>query len=110
MSIHFHANTHQPGYLPFSDEGYSFETASEAWASLASDLERAWDGEYESAPDGAEGSEERMSIDGRYLDAHTFMHNAPNREGSVHVDGPTETHLGTVYEVTECERDDCGTD
>jgi hypothetical protein len=38
-------------------------------------------------------------VDARYLDAHTQMHNAPREVGTVHVKGPTDTHLGYNYTV-----------
>ncbi len=103
MITHYHANVHVPGYLP--EEGnYRFDTMQAAWAFLVEEIDRDWDIEYECA--GADKAE-RLGIDGRYLHPHTYMHNNNGYTGSVHLSGPTETHLGWIYEVTECGEEDC---
>lgn len=107
MENHFHANTHQPGYLPMSDDVPTFDTAAEAWAFVADEMARDWDHEYDTVPDGDAGMSEREAIDARYVPAHTYVHNNNNERGAVHVDGPTDTHLGIVYEVTECGVTEC---
>jgi hypothetical protein len=107
MPNHFHANTHQPGYLPMSDDLPTFETAEEAWSYIESELQRDWDHEYDGTKEGWQGMDERSSIDERFLPAHTAIDTMSRERGAVHVDGPTSTHLGIVYEVTECGLTEC---
>ena len=100
---HFHANVHVPGYLPAGDVPL-FDTAEEAWSYLVGELERGWDGEGAASESLGEG----LEIDGRYLEPHTAMHNMDQSQpGSVHLDGPSDTHLGWMYEVTACTETDC---
>jgi hypothetical protein len=107
MANHFHANTHQPGYLPMSDDLPTFDTAESAWSYIESELQRDWDSEYDITDEGNAGIRERDAIDARYLPAHTAIHVSSRERGAVHVDGPTDTHLGIVYEVTECGLTEC---
>lgn len=103
--MHYHANAHVPGYLPESEDVPTFDSASEAWAYLADELEAWWDHEYASSDDS-----EHLAIDARYTDVHAFLHNAPSEPGSQHLAGPSSTHLGYIYEVTACDGSDCDTD
>lgn len=108
--IHFHSGVNTPGYLPEGDLGWH-DTAEEAWRSLAEEIERAWDSEYAAVDEVDEEAarEERLAIDARYLDAHTTAGQLAE-ESRVYVDGPTCTHLGWVYWVTECSTEGCDED
>lgn len=101
-SPHYHANIHQPGYLPEHVAG-PFNTASEAWGYLNAEIDRAWDQEYDTVTgaDSRDRSDARLAIDARYVAAHSAT---PYQSGPGHfrVEGPTGTHLGHVYEVTDC--------
>lgn len=101
---HFHANVHVPGYLPEGDV-LTFGTLSDAWDWLREEMERDRDNEV----DGAEDDEAfNIAVDTRYTDAiRQTKHMAEmDTTGGIRVDGPTSTHLGLVYEVVECGRDD----
>jgi len=90
------ATVNQPGYLPMDDDPPVFDTIPEAWAYLVGELDSDWTGEYDLDHD-------KEAVDARYVDAHTFMHGDPRDVGSVHVDGPTDTHLGQCYTVAVFE-------
>lgn len=108
--MHYHANVHIPGYLPEGDVP-RFDTPQEAWRWLCGELERSWDHAYECVPDlDAAGREARLDIDERHLDAHTYIDGNSHGPGWTKVHGPTETHLGWVYEVTECTETECSDD
>lgn len=102
---HFHAGANMPGYMPEGDNVARFDTADSAWAHVADVIQEDWDAEYDST----ETSDERLEIDARYLPAHSQV-NLTDDSGMVHVPGPTETHLGRNYWVSECSEDDCTDD
>jgi hypothetical protein len=83
---------HTPGYLP-EGEPYVVEDETLARQALAADIEADWDTEDEVAPIDCISS---VEISNRYLDAHTEV-NTLSIPGSVHVPGPTPTHLGRTY-------------
>jgi hypothetical protein len=100
----FAASTNVPGYLPETDP-VVFDTAAEAWAYLASELERAWDDAYALTDDSAA----RLTVDGLALEASTAL---PLMSGpGVHY-GNTVTYpplmhdLGVAYVVTEISDDE----
>jgi hypothetical protein len=88
-----------PGYLPEDDEPYEVEDETLARRALADLIERDWDAEDEVAPVDCIAS---VEISNRYLDAHTGV-NTLTIPGSVHVPGPTSTHLGRTYWVAVAE-------
>lgn len=88
-----------PGYLPEDDEPYEVEDETLARRALADLIERDWDAEEEATED---NGKEHVEIGNRYLDAHTGV-NTLTIPGSVHVPGPTSTHLGRTYWVAVAE-------
>ena len=96
--MHFHVIVNQPGYLPMSDDLPRFETIEEAWVGLIDELDRDYDSDLDSSPQG---------IAERYSSAMAFAAQGPAVPGSVHVPGPTDTHLGVVYSVAECADPEC---
>lgn len=92
-----------PGYMPESEEPMVADTIDAARACLALAIEQDWDDEQENhahEPD----CPVCLSIDGRYLDAHTQV-NLVSVPGSVHVPGPEhEIHaLGRTYSIDVLE-------
>lgn len=87
---HFHAVINIPGYLPQSDDNSSFDTAEEAWQYLGTELGFWWD------------QEEAGDQDYRFLPAHADIHNHTHGPGTVHLAGPSDTHLGWNFSVTSC--------
>jgi hypothetical protein len=96
--MHFHVIVNQPGYSPMSDNFPRFETIKEAWECVVDELERDYDSDLDLDPE---------DVEERYRPAITaamWDHLAP---GYVHVPGPTNTHLGMVYNVIECDNPEC---
>ena len=75
-------------YMPDPDNLFVTAEWSDALTYLVDTLERWWDQEYERVePDeiGDSDAAARLEIDGRYLEAHTALHNAPRGTVSVAV-------------------------
>lgn len=92
-----------PGYMPESEEPMVADTIDAARACLALAIEQDWDDEQENhahEPDCAAC----LSIDERYLDAHTQV-SLMSVPGSVYVSGPAdEIHaLGRTYSIDVLE-------
>jgi hypothetical protein len=68
------AGWNMASYSPDPDHLYITDTFASAIAYLADTVERWWDSDY-MGPD-ADTPEGREAIDGRYLTAHTELHNA----------------------------------
>jgi len=97
---HYHATVNMPGYLPEGDIAI-FGTAEGAWLYLFDELERDWEA-------AADGSDESDDVNARYLEVDTAMHNHDtDLPGTVYLEGPTATHLGWAYSVSECSFKDC---
>lgn len=90
-----------PGYGSEDDDPYTTDDETSAREYLAEMIERDWGSEY----DGAEDADERLAIEGRYLDAHAEV-NLISIPGYVHVPGPTPTHLGRNYHIDIVEDED----
>lgn len=95
---HFHSNTHVSGYLPESDVS-THDTASEAWAYLAEEIERAWDADYEAAGDDIDL---RMLADDRFLQAHTEA-GLSSTAGWIATHERSARRLPLIFEVIECD-------
>jgi hypothetical protein len=93
------ATVNQPGYLPQGDEPSVFDTIPEAWVYLEGELERDWEAEEE----GVGSPEEQQAIDDRYSETYNEMHNGRWELATLHVVGPTDTHLGFNYTVAVFE-------
>jgi hypothetical protein len=65
----FAAGWNMAGYGAEPDNVWVFDSFESAIAYLVAEVEHWWDGDYMGDDDPAE-------IDGRYLDAHTALHNA----------------------------------
>lgn len=96
----FIVTTNTPGYLSEDDDPFTTDDVTSARQVLAAEIERDWDGEYESA----ESDDERSDIDARYLDAHAGV-NTMTVPGSVYVPAPAwQVHgLGRVYSISRYE-------
>lgn len=86
------ATINVPGYLPMDDDPATFDTPSEAWQYLVSEIERSWDDYPEDA-------------NGACVEAHTQLHNLDQSKAGV-VYAPTPGYegdhdLGLAYCVTE---------
>jgi hypothetical protein len=97
--MHFHVTVSQPGYLPMSDNSPQFETIDDAWEDLVTEIRQDYESDLETY--------EYEEVNRRYDAAFNFIATIPMDPGSVHVPGPTDTHLGMVYSVTTCEDQEC---
>jgi hypothetical protein len=81
------------------------DTRDDAKRHVAEELRRDWDHEIETS---GLLDPEVEEIEARFLPAHAQI-NLMEPTDYVHVDGPTDTHLGRIYFIQECT-DDCPED
>jgi hypothetical protein len=97
--MHFHVIVNQPGYSPMSEDFPRFNTIEEAWAGVVDELDRDYDNDLD--------SDAGWLVASRYSQAMATAMREQSAPGYVHVPGPTNTHLGTIYNVVECADSEC---